>query len=348
MSFARLLPDLAAGNHAKWAEGKDLRFHERVLPHPRPLQLLLTCPKPACGAIKDCARRLLHFKTAFKPVMCSTCNSSPSSAKWCCPCGHLWHHCPQHRAPGFAAGSGKRSSRAGVRRAAPKPLGHTQDPRVGVAMRAGIAAADLQASWDSASLLGTVAALAAAQDPGGDRNDVCHPPPRRRKALKTSYLLVKSSGSMHPRCKDSPVEVQPGATLLHAPLCVPSKGTAPSCALGSDDACSIFIRPGWVPGGEQPGSHHRDTLSEGCGQTPLPSGMCPPPFLAAVPPLGIDGDSSTLAMLDVLALGCSAPVSPTAAIHAGILTSTLPVPLTAGPVSSTGAAAPSSPNDDRT
>ena len=96
-------------------------------------------------------------------------------------------------------------------------------------MRAGIAAADLQASWDSASLLGTVAALAAAQDLGGDRNDVCHPPPRRRKALKTSHLLVKTSGSLPPRCKDSPVEVQPGATLtlLHAPLFFPTQGNCP-------------------------------------------------------------------------------------------------------------------------
>ena len=42
MTFARLLPDLAAANHAKWTEGKDTRYHERVLPHPRPTQLLLT------------------------------------------------------------------------------------------------------------------------------------------------------------------------------------------------------------------------------------------------------------------------------------------------------------------
>ena len=175
MSFPRLLPDLAAANHAKWAESKDLRFHERVLPHPRPVQFLLSCPKPTCGAIKDCARCLLHFKTAFKPVKCSACHSSPSSAKWCCPCGHLWHHCPQHRAPGFAAGSGKRSTRAGVRRAAPKPLGHTQDPRARVAMQAAIAAADLQTSWDSSFLSGPVAAILAAQASGDDRIETCHP-----------------------------------------------------------------------------------------------------------------------------------------------------------------------------
>ena len=82
MSFARLLPDLAGANHAKLAEGKDLRYHERVLPQPRPMQLLLTCPKPSCGATKDCARCLLHFKTAFKPVKCTACHSSPSSARW--------------------------------------------------------------------------------------------------------------------------------------------------------------------------------------------------------------------------------------------------------------------------
>ena len=167
MKFASLSPDLASANHAKRAEGKDLRFHERALPHPWPEQFLLTCPKPSCGATKDCARCLLHYKTAFKPVKCSSCNSSPYSAKWCCPCGHLWHHCPQHRAHGFAAGSGKRSTRAGVRRGAPKALGHTQDIRDGIALRAAIAAADLQASWDGTSLSGPAAAFTAAHGPGG-------------------------------------------------------------------------------------------------------------------------------------------------------------------------------------
>ena len=111
MAFAKLLPDLAAANHAKCTEGKDTRYHERAIPHPRPAQLLLTCPKPTCGASKDRARFLLPFKTAFKPVKCPSCRSSPSSAKWCCPCGHLWHHCPMHRAPGFAAGLGNLARR---------------------------------------------------------------------------------------------------------------------------------------------------------------------------------------------------------------------------------------------
>ena len=35
MKFPSLLPDLASANHAKWTEGKDLRFHERALPHRR-------------------------------------------------------------------------------------------------------------------------------------------------------------------------------------------------------------------------------------------------------------------------------------------------------------------------
>ena len=81
MSFARLLPDLAAANHVKYTEGKDIRFHERVLPHPRPSQLLLTCPRATCGATKNCAKCLLHYKTAFKPIKCPSCRSSPSSAK---------------------------------------------------------------------------------------------------------------------------------------------------------------------------------------------------------------------------------------------------------------------------
>ena len=187
MKFPSLLPDLASANHAKWTEGKDLRFHERALPHPRPEQFFLTCPRPSCGATKDCARCLLHFKTAFKPVKCSSCNSSPSSAKWCCPCGHLWHHCPLHRAPGFAAGSGKRSTRAGVRRGAPKALGHTHDVRDGIALRAAIAAADLQASWDSTSLSGPAAAFATAHGLGGhsiDGSQPPHCPPKRAKILK--------------------------------------------------------------------------------------------------------------------------------------------------------------------
>ena len=141
--------------------------------------------------------------------------------KWCCPCGHLWHHCPQHRAPGFAAGSGKRSSRAGVRRATPKPLGHTQDPREGAAMRAGIVAADLQASWDSSSLLGPVAALLAAQVPSEGRNDASRPPPRRRKAQKTSHHLGKNIGIRTLTCKDPPVEAQHDTTLRHAPPSCP-------------------------------------------------------------------------------------------------------------------------------
>ena len=176
MAFAKLLPELAAANHAKLTEGKDTRYHERVIPHPRPAQLLSTCRKSSCGAIKDCARCLLHFKTAFKPGKCPSCRSSPSSAKWCCPCGHLWHHCPLHRAPGFAAGSGKRSSRAGLRRAAPKPLGHMLNPRELGAMRANIAAADLQAAWDCPMLAGPVAAILAMQAPH-DSPSFSDPPP---------------------------------------------------------------------------------------------------------------------------------------------------------------------------
>ena len=49
---------------------------------------------------------------------------------------------------------------------APKPLGHTEDPREHGPMRADFAAADLQAAWDSPSFSGHVAAILAAQAPG--------------------------------------------------------------------------------------------------------------------------------------------------------------------------------------
>ena len=222
MSFARLLPNLAAANHLKYTEGKDTRFHERVLPHPRPSQLLLTCPRATCGATKNCAKCLLHYKTAFKPVKCPSCRSSPSSAKWCCPCGHLWHHCPQHRAPGFAAGSGKRSSRAGVRKAAPKPLGHIQDPRALGAMRADFAAADLQAAWGCPMLFGPVAAILAAQAPCDSSNIIGHPIPRPRKMRKTAQPKGSSTSTKLSSCKNPPVDIQLDDSLhLFAPACPP-------------------------------------------------------------------------------------------------------------------------------
>ena len=215
MKFPSLLPDLATANHAKWTEGKDLRFHERALPHPRPEQFFLTCPRPSCGATKDCARCLLHFKTAFKPVKCSSCYSSPASAEWCCPCGHLWHHCPLHRAPGFAAGSGKRSTRAGVRRGAPKALGHTHDVRDGIALRAAIAAADLQASWDSTSLSGPAAAFATAHGLGGHSIDGSQPSHRPPKRAKIPHRTNESSGTKTLSCKALPAVLHPGGPVLH-------------------------------------------------------------------------------------------------------------------------------------
>ena len=72
-----------------------------------------------------------------------------------------------------------------------------------------------------------------------------------------------------------------------------------------------------APHGEQPGSQQQDDLIEGCGQTPLPSGMCPPPPIAAVPPSGIGSDLPTHDTQCELALGCSASVSATAGALAG-------------------------------
>ena len=193
-----------------------------MLPHPHPTQLLLTCPKPTCGASKKCAKLLLHYKIALKPVKCPFCRSSPSSATWCCPCGHLWHHCPLHRAPGFAAGLGKRSSCAGMR------------------------SANLQAVWDYPMIFGPAAVILAMQAPC-DSCSINGPPPQQRKVHKTSYPFRRTSGNKSARRKHALVP-QIDATLDYSSLfCNLNAVFAPN-NFSTDNVSNFLIRPGWVPG----------------------------------------------------------------------------------------------------
>ena len=113
-----------------------------------------------------------------------------------------------------------------MRRATPKPLGHTQDLREHVATRAAIAAADLQAAWDSSLFSGPVAAILAAQVPVDERTEACRPPPLQRKARKTSHPFGRTSGNKPARRKDALVP-QLDATLNHIPLLATPKWLLP-------------------------------------------------------------------------------------------------------------------------
>ena len=91
---------------------------------PKPTSFVLECPRQTCGSTHCFSNVRLISGTMWRQLKCKSCKRASSAAKWHCPCGLRWHHCPTHRPSGFLCGSKPRFKRTRItKRTFPGVLG---------------------------------------------------------------------------------------------------------------------------------------------------------------------------------------------------------------------------------
>ena len=83
----------------------------------RPSSLVLHCPH--CGFDKECAKVRIYANQA-RCINCTACKRNTTSTRWLCTHQVLWHHCAEHREPGFRCGASH--AQQGLQLKRPDPL----------------------------------------------------------------------------------------------------------------------------------------------------------------------------------------------------------------------------------